>query len=395
MVDHKDIVISGGGIAGLVAAVAFGDAGFDVLCVDPKPPVTNRDTTGADLRTTAYLQPGQTFLQTIGIWPLVADRSAPLQIMRIVDAAGPDLVTKDFNATDISDAPFGWNVGNWDMRDGLLSRIAALPNVVFEPGLSTTSTNTRSTEARVTLSDGRLISCQLLIAADGRDSAIRKTARIAAKRSEFGQLALSFAVTHAMGHDNISTEVHKGGGPFTLVPLPDFKGQPSSAVVWMDKILDIQAMQALSIDEFNAEITERSAGVLGPLSLITARTAWPIISQLAGSFYSERTAFIAEAAHVVPPIGAQGLNLSLGDIETLLELVKASPGGIGELPVLKKYHQVRRPIAQSRVIGVGALNRASKAEGPAATRARALGLDAIHRIAPLRRALMQLGLGTR
>ena len=395
MVDHKDIVISGGGIAGLVAAVAFGDAGFDVLCVDPKPPVTNRDTTGADLRTTAYLQPGQTFLQTIGIWPLVADRSAPLQIMRIVDAAGPDLVTKDFNATDISDAPFGWNVGNWDMRDGLLSRIAALPNVVFEPGLSTTSTNTRSTEARVTLSDGRLISCQLLIAADGRDSAIRKTARIAAKRSEFGQLALSFAVTHAMGHDNISTEVHKGGGPFTLVPLPDFEGQPSSAVVWMDKILDIQAMQALSIDEFNAEMTERSAGVLGPLSLITARTAWPIISQLAGSFYSERTAFIAEAAHVVPPIGAQGLNLSIGDIETLLELVKASPGGIGELPVLKKYHQVRRPIAQSRVIGVGALNRASKAEGPAATRARALGLDAIHRIAPLRRALMQLGLGTR
>ena len=395
MVGHKDIVISGGGIAGLVAAVAFGDAGFDVLCVDPKPPVTNRDTTGADLRTTAYLQPGQTFLQTIGIWPLVADHSAPLQIMRIVDAAGPDLVTKDFNATDISDAPFGWNVGNWDMRDGLLSRIAALPNVVFEPGLSMASTNTRSTEARITLSDGRLISCQLLIAADGRDSAIRKAAGIAAKRSEFGQLALSFAVTHAMGHDNISTEVHKGGGPFTLVPLPDFEGQPSSAVVWMDKILDIQAMQALSIDEFNAEITERSAGLLGPLSLITARTAWPIISQLAGSFYSERTAFIAEAAHVVPPIGAQGLNLSLGDIETLLELVKASPGGIGELPVLKKYHQVRRPIAQSRVIGVGALNRASKAEGPAATRARALGLDAIHRIAPLRRALMQLGLGTR
>ncbi|MFQ3302032.1 MAG: 2-octaprenyl-6-methoxyphenol hydroxylase, partial [Planktomarina sp.] len=203
MIDHKDIVISGGGIAGLVAAVAFGDAGFDVLCVDPTPPVTNRDTAGADLRTTAYLQPGQTFLQAIGVWPLVADRSTPLQIMRIVDAAGPDLVTKDFNATDISDAPFGWNVGNWDMRDGLLSRIAALPNVVFEPGLSTISTNTRSTEARVTLSDGRLISCQLLIAADGRDSAIRKAARIAAKRSEFGQLALSFAVTHAMGHDNI------------------------------------------------------------------------------------------------------------------------------------------------------------------------------------------------
>ena len=98
---------------------------------------------------------------------------------------------------------------------------------------------------------------------------------------------------------------------------------------------------------------------------------------------------------MVPPIGAQGLNLSLGDIETLLELAKASPSGIGELPVLKKYHQARRPIALSRVIGVSALNHASKAEEPAAVRARALGLDAIHRIAPLRRALMHLGLGTR
>ena len=395
MIVRKDIVISGGGIAGLVAAVAFGDAGFDVLCVDPTPPVTNRDTAGADLRTTAYLQPGQAFLQAIGVWPLVADCSSPLQVMRIIDAAGPDLVTKDFDATDISDAPFGWNVGNWDMRNGLLTRLAALPNVVFEPGLSTTSTNTRSTEARVTLSDGRLISCKLLIAADGRDSAIRKAARITAKRSEFGQLALSFAVTHAMEHRNISTEVHKGGGPFTLVPLPDFEGQPSSAVVWMDKILDIQAMQTLSVDKFNTEITVRSAGVLGPLSLITTRTSWQIISQLAASFYSERTAFIAEAAHVVPPIGAQGLNLSLGDIETLLELTKASPSSIGELPVLKKYNQARRPIALSRMIGVGALNRASKAEGPAAVRARALGLDAIYRIAPLRRALMHLGLGTR
>ena len=395
MIDHKDIVISGGGIAGLVAAVAFGDAGFDALCIDPTPPVTNRDTAGADLRTTAYLQPGKAFLEAIGVWPLVADRSSPLQVMRIVDAAGPDLVTKSFDAKDISDAPFGWNVGNWDMREGLLSRIAVLPNVVFKPGLSTTSTNTRSTEARVTLSDGRLISCKLLIAADGRDSAILKAAGIATKRSKFGQLALSFAVTHAMEHGNISTEVHKSGGPFTLVPLPDFEGQHSSAVVWMDTIIEIEAMRTLSVDEFNAEITARSAGVLGPLTLITTRTAWEIISQLASSFYSERTAFIAEAAHVVPPIGAQGLNLSLGDIETLLELTKASASSIGALSVLKKYHQARRPIAQSRVIGVGALNRASKAEGPAATRARALGLDAIHRIAPLRRALMHLGLGAR
>ena len=395
MGNYKDIIISGGGIAGLSTAVAFGAAGFEVLCVDPTAPVTDRTNQGADLRTTAYLQPAQAFLQKIGLWPLLADRSAPLQIMRIVDAAGEVLVRKDFNAADISDTPFGWNLGNWDMRERLLTRLDTLPNVNFQPGVSTTSSQTRSTEARVNLSSGERVSCKMLIAADGRDSPIRRAAKIRTKRTEFGQLALSFAVSHDTPHENISTEVHKAGGPFTLVPLPDFNGKPSSAVVWMDRVNAIKEMQSLPTEAFNAAITKRSAGVLGQLEVITARSAWPIISQLSDQFFAERTAFIAEAAHVVPPIGAQGLNLSLGDIEALLDLATAAPAQIGEAEMLKSYNQARRPIAQSRVLGVGALNRASKAEGPIAARARALGLDAIHRITPLRRQLMQLGLGIR
>ncbi|WP_347821177.1 FAD-dependent monooxygenase [uncultured Planktomarina sp.] len=395
MGNYKDIIISGGGIAGLSTAVAFGAAGFEVLCVDPTAPVTDRTNQGADLRTTAYLQPAQAFLQKIGLWPLLADRSAPLQIMRIVDAAGEVLVRKDFNAADISDTPFGWNLGNWDMRERLLTRLDTLPNVNFQPGVSTTSSQTRSTEARVNLSSGERVSCKMLIAADGRDSPIRRAAKIRTKRTDFGQLALSFAVSHDTPHENISTEVHKAGGPFTLVPLPDFNGKPSSAVVWMDRVNAIKEMQSLPTEAFNAAITKRSAGVLGQLEVITARSAWPIISQLSDQFFAERTAFIAEAAHVVPPIGAQGLNLSLGDIEALLDLATAAPAQIGEAEMLKSYNQARRPIAQSRVLGVGALNRASKAEGPIAARARALGLDAIHRITPLRRQLMQLGLGIR
>jgi 2-octaprenyl-6-methoxyphenol hydroxylase len=154
-------------------------------------------------------------------------------------------------------------------------------------------------------------------------------------------------------------------------------------------------MQSLPTQAFNAAITERSAGVLGQLEVITGRSAWPIVSQLSDYFFAERTAFIAEAAHVVPPIGAQGLNLSLGDIEVLLDLATAAPAQIGEMQMLKRYHHARRPIAQSRVLGVGALNRASKAEGPIAARARAMGLDAIHRITPIRHQLMQLGLGVR
>ena len=116
--DH-DILVSGGGVAGLAAAAVFGAAGFSVLCVDPTAPITERDAEGSDLRTTAFLQPSQSLLEQAGIWARLKDHAAPLQVMRIVDAGGvvaePRLV-KNFNAADISEKPFGWNLPNWLLR---------------------------------------------------------------------------------------------------------------------------------------------------------------------------------------------------------------------------------------------------------------------------------------
>jgi len=116
--DH-DIVISGGGIAGLTAAAAFGTAGFDVLCVDPAPPIKDRDAAGADLRSTAFLQPARMFLEEAGLWARLAPHASDLQVMRIIDAGGPEpeaRLSKEFDAADISDAPFGWNLPNWLLR---------------------------------------------------------------------------------------------------------------------------------------------------------------------------------------------------------------------------------------------------------------------------------------
>ena len=132
MVEKKEIVISGGGLAGLIAAAAFGNSGYEVLCIDPKKSKNKSQPEYLDIRTTAYLQPSQIFLQKIGVWQLVDGSSAPLKIMRIIDAAGKKLTVKDFNSSDISDTPFGWNVRNSDMRAGLLAKIKTLPNFVIE-----------------------------------------------------------------------------------------------------------------------------------------------------------------------------------------------------------------------------------------------------------------------
>ncbi len=393
-----DILISGGGPAGLSAAAAFGAAGFDVICVDPAAPVTARDSAGADLRTTAILQPARALLQDCGLWERLAPFAAPLQIMRIVDAGGavPEpRVVREFDAADLSDQPFGWNLPNWLIRREMVARLAELPNVDFRPGTGTQSLFTRETEARVGLSDGSRLRARLVIAADGRDSPMRRAAGIEVHTTRYGQKALAFAVTHPEPHGNVSTEIHRCGGPFTLVPLPDHDGRPCSAVVWMEHGPRAVALMGLDPEAFQAAMTERSCNLFGPLTLASRRTIWPIISQKAGSLSGQRLALMAEAAHVVPPIGAQGLNMSLADLHLLLDLARNRPAGLGDAQMLAAYHRGRINDVRLRVRGIDLLNRASMATARPLRDARALGLNALYALAPVRRNLMQMGLGMR
>jgi 2-octaprenyl-6-methoxyphenol hydroxylase len=365
-----------------------------VLCVDPAPPIADREAEGADLRSTAFLQPSVQVLERAGVWHQLSGHATALQVMRIVDAdeAGARK-TRDFDAANISELPFGWNLPNWLIRRELAARLDALDTVKFCPGVSTLSMLARSTGAKARLSDGRSVTADLVIAADGRNSTLREAAGIDVTARRYGQKAMAFAVTHEAPHHNVSTEVHRSGGPFTLVPLPDHQGKPSSAVVWMEDGARAQALYALPEPEFNSAMTDRSANLLGPLTLASRRTIWPIISQVAARFSARRLAIVAEAAHVVPPIGAQGLNMSLADLQSLLELSQTHD--LGSEGMLRAYDAERRRNVQLRVAGIDLLNRTSQSQMDWFRELRSWGIGAIHDAAPLRKTLMQMGLGLR
>ncbi|WP_298256862.1 UbiH/UbiF family hydroxylase [uncultured Litoreibacter sp.] len=391
-----DIFISGGGVAGLTAACLFGSQGYNVTCVDPAPPVTQRDADGADLRSTAFLQPAIPVLEMAGVWHQLAPHAMPLQTMRIVDAGGEAATpraTRDFDAADISELPFGWNLPNWLIRRELVARLAELPNVEFLHGVACTKIFTRSASAKLWLSNGTTQDAQLVIAADGRNSLIRENMGIEVKTKRYGQKALAFAVTHPVPHNNVSTEIHRTGGPFTLVPLPDYNGSPSSAVVWMETGPEAARLHALPEDAFNAEMSERSCHLFGPLTLASKRSIWPIIAQVANRFSAERVALIAEAAHVAPPIGAQGLNMSLTDLSELLDLSHLHT--LGSKDMLDAYDKKRHLAVKLRVAGIDLLNRASMSQTEWIRDLRSAGIGAIHDTASIRKSLMRLGLGAR
>lgn len=396
--ERVDILVSGGGIAGLSAAAAFGHAGFRVVCVDPAAPILSGDDDRADLRTTAFLQPARALLDRIGLWPRLAPHAAPLQVMRIIDAGGAEpeaRYTADFDAAEISDQPFGWNLPNWLLRREFAAHLADLPTVIFRPGTGTAEVLARDAEAIVRLTDGTRMAARMVVAADGRASPAREAAGISVTTTRYGQKALAFAVTHPIPHGNVSTEVHRSGGPFTLVPLPDRDGRPASAVVWMELGPEVARLAALPVTEFETEMTRRSTNLLGPLTLVTRRSVWPIISQIASRLDGPRTALMAEAAHVVPPIGAQGLNMSLRDLATLLDLSCDNPGQIGSRAMLAAYHRARWPDIRARVTGIDTLNRAAIAGSPGLRDLRAGMLRLFYSAAPVRRTLMQAGLGMR
>ncbi len=394
---ETQILIAGGGIAGLTATARLAASGFDVLCVDPAPD----GPPGGDLRTTAFLAPAIATLERAGAWARMAAVGAPLWTMRLVDAGGRERMVReraDFEAREMMDRPFGWNVPNGAIRAALLERVGELSGARLVGGARVDTVLRRSSGVLARLSDGRQISAALVIAADGRDSVLREEAGLRVLRWHYGQKALTFAVTHPVPHGGVSTEIHRTGGPLTLVPMPDLGGLPCSAVVWMMPGLRAVEMHGLDDAALGAALTAETMGLFGPLKVAGPRALWPIIGQLATRIVAERLALVAEAAHVVPPIGAQGLNMSLADIEALARLAEAAWAAgrdIGAWRLLERYQRERLPEMAARVLGIDLLNRFARAEAQPLRDLRRLGLKAIHDIRPVRRLAMRLGLGVR
>jgi 2-octaprenyl-6-methoxyphenol hydroxylase len=389
--ERVDIFVSGGGIAGLTAAAVFAARGWSVALADPAPP----ESADVDTRSTAFLQPARRLFDAAGIWDALAPSSAPLDILRVIDTAGwPPVETarRDFAATDVGEVTFGWNLPNAVTRPALVAALRRQGGVRLHLGAGFRALVMRDREAVVTLSDGTRIGAALVVAADGRASPVRAAVGIDVALTRYGQRALAFAVTHPEPHGNVSTEIYNRGGAFTLVPMPDRDGVPASAVVWMEDAPRAERLAALPPEDLATEATTRSGAVLGSLSLAGPVRDWPVVTQTARRMTEPRVALVAEAAHVLPPIGAQGLNTSLADIAALAEAMSLGDDP-GDAAVLATYERTRATDIRQRAAAIDLFNRVCRSGAPAIQAARSAGLRALHDLAPARRAVMRAGLG--
>lgn len=382
--DHTDIVIAGDGLAGLVMALALGRN--QVACTLIGPAIPAQD----DGRTTAIMQDGIDFLTGLHVWNADALNAVPLSTMRLI--SGDHSVT--FPSTEINLPQFGFNVTNTALKKALLAAVQQAPAITYRQTSITDVTTSGAAFATVTCADNSLITARLVIGADGRNSIVRERSGIGLSHHAIDQSALVCVVETDRPHNFTSTEWYHSGGPFTLVPM---QGQ-QMGVVYCDTTDRVADLAADPIDTLSDYFTAFSNGLYGDLRIINTPQIWPIAPQHSDMLIAPHVALIGEAAHVMPPLAAQGFNTSLRDIQALQKTIGDAFGlglDIGHVSVLQNYATIRRLDMRLRGLGVNGLNWLIRRDDKIGHGLHDWGFKTITRIKPLKRFLMRAALAPR
>jgi 2-octaprenyl-6-methoxyphenol hydroxylase len=246
-------------------------------------------------------------------------------------------------------------------------------------------------QVQVRTRQGQVLVARLIVGADGRQSLCREAAGISVKRRALDQTALTFNITHSRPHKNMSTEFHTPAGPCVFVPLPGNR----SSVVWVNKPRDAERLMALSDEALSDAAEKQSHSILGRVQVEPGRHVFPLAIEQPTQLAKNRIVLVGEAAHVVPPIGAQGLNLGLrdaGDIADVVRHAGMNGADIGATPVLARFEKIRRSDISSRTFAIDMANRSLLSDLLPMQVIRAAGMHAMGAIGPLRRLAMREGL---
>jgi 2-octaprenyl-6-methoxyphenol hydroxylase len=380
-----DVVVVGGGPAGLAAALAQAQTGASTALIARRLPY-------ADNRTTALLGGSIDFLQQLQVWPHCRDQAAALQTMRLVDDTGRLIRAPEvkFSCQEIGLDAFGYNIENRALVAALEQRAAEIPDLVrFDDEADTVVPEDAVITVRT--AGGKTLSARLAVGADGRQSLCREAAGIVVRRRELKQAALTFNISHSRSHRNVSTEFHTPQGPCVFVPL----AAERCSVVWVANPKQAERLFSLSDDELSEAAEKQSHSILGRVRVEGPRHLFPLAIERPGQFAHNRVALVGEAAHVIPPIGAQGLNMGLRDAADLAVIVRetlASGEDPGAPQILQRYDTARRADVMSRTLVIDWANRSLLSDFLPLQSLRAAGLHLIGAVGPIRRLAMREGL---
>ncbi len=387
---RTDVLIVGGGLAGLSLAVALGRAGIDVTVAERASLDATVDP-GFDGRVTAIAYASWRLREGIGAWQHMEAHAQPILDIRVTDGAAPVFLNFDHRA--LGNEPFGYLLENRHIRLGLLRTIQDLGTVHLQYPATVDGMEAHPGGVTARLGGHGALRAALVVAADGRKSPLREAAGIKVLGHDYAETGIVTTIEHEKDHLGIAHERFLPAGPFAVLPIAGRR----SSLVWSEKHHVAKAILALDDDAFNAEISKRMEGFLGTVHAVGPRFSYPYAVHVAERFCADRLALVGDAAHGIHPIAGQGLNLGWRDVAALAELLvdTARLGlDIGSPLVLERYDRWRRIDTLTLATVTDSLNALFTNDVAPVRLLRDAGLAVVNRIDPLKRFFMQHARGT-
>jgi 2-octaprenylphenol hydroxylase len=390
-----DVVIVGGGMVGtcLAALIAREEslAHWRVAIVDPAVPRRPQDD-ALDLRVSALSRASERILDAAGAWSAIAPHASSYSRMVVWDAASapdkPDALR--FTAAETAEPNLGHIVENLRVQWALHQSPSLRGVTEVRSGL--TGLELDADVAQLTLDDGRRLSCQLVIGADGGQSVARKLAGIGRSGWTYDQSAVVCHLQTARPHAETAWQRFLPSGPLAFLPLAD--GRVS--LVWTTTPEEAEVLLAAEEHEFNDRVTAASDRVLGDVRLASARAAFPLALWHARQYVQPRLALVGDAAHTIHPLAGQGVNLGFLDCASLVQ-VFAEAAARGEelhgLRVLRRYERWRRSENAVVLAVCDTLNRLFAERSVAIAGLRRFGMSMVSHQPLVRRQLIDRALG--
>ncbi|MCL6229882.1 UbiH/UbiF family hydroxylase [Bartonella bilalgolemii] len=380
---HQNIAVVGASQIGMLAALNLARKGHSVSLIGPPAKID-------ELRTTAIMMPTIRMLQTLSIWDTIKCHAAALSSIRIIDITSQIVraPTVNFRSTEIGEKAFGYNIPNLKLNDALINTIKHTPNITRFFSLAKDFDHQKD-HICITLEDRQVIKASLAIAADGRYSPTRAAAGINIKQWNYPQTALVFNFSHNLPHQNISTEFYTKDGLFTQVPLPGNK----SSLVWIGNSSRAKELLNMKLEAVAKIIENQMQSILGEIKIETKIQTWPLLGLIPNLFAAKRIILVGEAAHVFPPIGAQGFNLGMRDIQTLVDLIPNEISTAISQKITANYNQHRKYDIFTRSGFVHTLSYTLLSNMLPVHILRSVGLELLRNCSPLRNLFMREGMG--
>lgn len=386
--ERFDIAIVGGGMVGLTLALGLEGVGARVAVIE-RASLDDMAEASFDGRGSAIAAGSQRILDGTGLWELLKEDAEPILEIRVADGASQLFLHYDHR--EVGEGPLGWIVENAHIRRAFAQAVALSDVIVFEnTALAEARFEARSTTLK--LVDGRTVDATLAIAADGRQSALRKLAGIEAVRWSYPQTGIVCAVTHEAPHHGIAHEHFLPSGPFAILPMT----RNRSSIVWTERNDLAPAILELDDDDFSAELKRRFGDFLGDVRVGPQRWAYPLSVLHARDYVAPRVAAVGDAAHAIHPIAGQGFNLGLRDVAALAEIiVDRLRLGLdpGDTEALMRYQKWRKPDNMMMIAATDSLNRLFSNDVAPVRMARDTGLALVNQLPPLKRVLMRHAMG--